>query len=329
MNISSSISQLFKFLVVLLFILLSGCSTIKHSLYDMALGYELWRAGLEAKTLDWEGKPISFLENSNDGSKETIVMIHGYAANKENWVRFAAYLTKTYHVVAIDLPGHGESVKDFNLNYSWWDQVQHLHEILSRMGINKFHIVGNSMGGGISSLYSVKYPDQLRSLLLIDPAGIDRYECELIQKFKEGENPFIINCRDDFDKLMDFALEKKPYIPWPIANVMAEKAIENQAINGKILTDILNDRSVDFEYEYQKISVPALIMWGAQDRLLNVKNADILKEIIPNSHLIIFEGVGHVPMLEVPEKAAESYRKFLMLLCIMRYDFNDQRDFSA
>ena len=77
-------------------------------------------------------------------------------------------------------------------------------------------MVGNSMGGGISSLYAVKYPDQVRSLLLIDPAGIDRYECELIQKFKEGENPFIINCQDDFDKLMDFALEKKPYIPWPI-----------------------------------------------------------------------------------------------------------------
>ena len=110
---------------------------------------------------------------------------------------------------------------------------------------------------------------------------------------------------------------------------MAEKAIENQAINSKILSDILNDRNVDFEYEYKKIRVPALIMWGNQDRLLSVKNADVLKEIIPNSRLIVFEGVGHVPMFEVPEKAAEGYIKFLTLLCIMRLDFNDQRDFSA
>ena len=84
-NTSYSIAKLFKFLIVVLSILLSGCSAIKNGLYETAIGYELWRAGLEAKTLDWEGKPISYLENNDDGYKETIVMIHGYAANKENW----------------------------------------------------------------------------------------------------------------------------------------------------------------------------------------------------------------------------------------------------
>jgi len=241
-------------------------------------------------------------------------MIHGFAANKENWVRFAAYLTNTYHVVAIDLPGHGESVKDLNTSYNWEDQVQHLHEILARLNINRFHMAGNSMGGEISCLYAVKYPDQVKSLLLIDPGGIFRYECELNRLLKEGKNPLIVKCEDDFDILMDFAMEKKPYIPGPIVSVMAEKAVENQTINKKIFADIRNDRSFVFEYEIKKISAPTLIMWGAQDRVISVKNADIFKEMIPNSQKVIFDGVGHAPMIEIPEKAAKVYRDFLAFL---------------
>ena len=320
---SASILNLFKFLVVFLSILLTGCTTIKHGLYDVAIGFELWRAGLEAKTLDWEGKPISYLENSADGSKETIVMVHGYAANKENWVRFAAYLTKTYHVVAIDLPGHGESVKDVNLKYGWDNQVQYIHDILSHLNINKCHMAGNSMGGGISCLYAVKYPNQLTSLLLIDSAGICRFENEFITSFKQGKNPFIIKNQEDFEKLMDLSMGKKPFIPWPIVSVMAQKAMENQTINNKILSDILHDRGVEFENEFKKIKVPTLIMWGAQDNLVSAKNADVLQEMIPNSKKFIFDGVGHVPMFQVPEMASDGYKKFLASLQHFENQFSE------
>jgi len=277
----------------------------------MAISYENWKAGLHKKTINWNDKPIVYLENESDSSKETIVMIHGYAANKENWVRFAAYLTETYHLVAIDLPGHGESVKDLNINYNWENQVQNLHDILAQMNISTFHMAGNSMGGEISCLYAVKYPDQVKSLLLIDPGGIFHYECELTHLFQGGQNPFIINCEDDYKKLMDFAMGKKPFIPWPIISVMAERAIENQTINNKILFDIQRDQRLEFEKEIQKIRVPTLIMWGAQDRLISAKNADIFEKMIPNSQKIIFDGVGHVPMLEVPGEAAATYKKFL------------------
>jgi abhydrolase domain-containing protein 6 len=309
-----SISKIVKLLMVLLSVLLAGCTTVRHSMYKMALAHEHWKAGLEEKTLDWDGKPISYLENTDDGTKQTIIMIHGFGANKENWVRFAAYLTKDYHVVAIDLPGHGESVKDLNMTYRWEDQVQYVHDILTRLNINKFHMAGNSMGGAISCLYAVKYPDQVQSLLLIDPAGIYRYECELNRLLKEGKNPLIVKCEDDFDALMDFAMEKKPYIPRSIISVMAEKAVENQVINKKIFADIHNDNSFAFEYEIKKISAPTLIMWGAQDRVISAKNADIFKEMIPNSQKIIFDGVGHAPMIEVPEKATKDYRDFLVFL---------------
>jgi abhydrolase domain-containing protein 6 len=314
MRNTGSLSRLIIFFTAIISLMLSACTTTRYGLYDAALKSEHWKAGLYTKTLDWNGKPISYLENYNDGKKPTIVLIHGFAANKENWVRFAGYLTPDYHVVIPDLPGHGESVKDFNMKYDWTDQVQYLHDILGRLNIGKFHMAGSSMGGAISCLYAASYPDQVMSLLLIDPAGIYRYECELTQRLKEGKNPLIVTCPDDFDKLIDFALEKKPYIPWPVNSVMAEKAVENQAINKKIFADMQVSRGFDFEDTIQKITAPTLIFWGAQDRIISVKNATLFEQLIPGSKKIVFEGVGHAPMIEIPEKSANLYIEFLSFM---------------
>lgn len=306
--------RLINTLIILSLFLLSGCTSIKYGLYDAALKNEHWKAGLYAKTLDWDGKPISYLENYNDGKKQTIVLIHGFTANKENWVRFAGYLTPFYHVVIPDLPGHGDSVKDFNMKYDWTDQVQYLHDILGRLKIEKFHMAGNSMGGAISCLYASSYPDQVMSLLLIDPAGIYRYECELTQRLKEGKNPLIVTCPEDFDKLMDFAMEQKPYLPWPVTSVLAERAVENQNIYKKIFADIHVNRGFEFEDAIQKITAPTLIFWGAKDRIISVNNATLFQQLIPGSQKVVFEDVGHAPMIEIPKKSADLYLEFLSLM---------------
>ncbi|MCU0599308.1 MAG: alpha/beta hydrolase [Desulfobacterales bacterium] len=314
MRTNSFNGRFFRFLLILSLWLLSACTAVKYGLYDTALKSEHWKAGLSEKKLDWNGKTISYLENNKDGKKQTIVLIHGFAANKENWVRFAAHLDSGYHVVIPDLPGHGESVKDFNLKYAYSDQVKYLHEILGRLKIEKFHMAGNSMGGAISCLYAAAYPDQVKSLLLIDPAGIHRYECELTQMIKEGKNPLIVTCPDDFEKLMDFALEKKPYIPWPISTVLAEKAVENQEINKKMFSDMHERRGFEFEDAIQTIKAPTLIVWGDQDRIISIKNATLFEQLIPGSKKIVFEGVGHAPMIELPEKSANLYLDFLAFM---------------
>jgi abhydrolase domain-containing protein 6 len=308
------ILRFFKLFIILSTLLISACTSIKYGLYEAALQREHWKAGLSIKTLDWNGKPISYLESDKDDKKPTVVLIHGFAANKENWVRFAAHLVSEYHVVIPDLPGHGESVKDFNLGYRYADHVQYLHEILGLMKIEQFHMAGNSMGGAVACLYAAAYPDQVKSLLLIDPAGIFRYESELTKLIKEGKNPLIVKEPADFEKLMAFALEKQPYIPWPIAGVMAEKAVENQAINQKMFADMHVSQGFEFEDAIQHIKAPTLIFWGAEDRVVSVKNATLFEQLIPGSHKIVFEGVGHAPMIEIPEKSAKQYLDFLSLM---------------
>ena len=311
MSQSVRLSGLIRWLILFFFVFMAGCSGMKYSLYEMAMNHERSKAGLELKTIEAGGKTISLLESDRGENKPTIVMVHGFTANKENWVRFAAYLTDAYHVVAMDLPGHGESVKDFNLSYDFRDQVGYVHEILTQLNIKKFHMAGNSMGGAISSLYAVTYPDQVMSLLLIDPAGIHRYDCELNRCLAKGNNPLIASCEDDFYALMDLALEEKPFIPWPIASVMAEKAVANEVINKKIFEDLRGNHDYCFDDEIQKIKVPTFILWGAEDRIIHVDNASIFNQMIPNSKIVVLEGVGHAPMIEVPEKSSKLYIDFI------------------
>ena len=241
-------------------------------------------------------------------------MIHGFAANKENWIRFAAYLTDAYHVVAMDLPGHGDSVKDFNLKYGFTDQVGYVNEILTHLHIDKFHMTGNSMGGAISSLYAVAYPEKVQSLFLIDPAGIQIYECELTRRLAKGENPLIVASTEDFYELMDFALEEKPFIPWPITSVMAEKMIDNEAINHKIFKDFNRKQAYSFDDEIKKITAPTMILWGAADRIIHVDNSAVFNQLIPNSQTVVLQGTGHAPMIEVPEKSSRLYKNFISSL---------------
>ncbi|MBC2716619.1 MAG: alpha/beta hydrolase [Desulfobacteraceae bacterium] len=302
---------LIRLLIISATVLLAGCSGIKYNLYEKAMNHELKKAGLCLKTIEVAGKTISLLESERSENKPSIILIHGFAANKENWVRFSAYLTDAYHVVAMDLPGHGESVKDFNLQYTYSDQVVYVNEILTRLNIKKFHMAGNSMGGAISALYAVAYPEQVQSLFLIDPAGIFVYDCELTRLLEKGENPLIVSCDDDFYKLIDFALEKKPFIPWPIAGVMAEKAVANEAINKKIFKDFHKIPTDAFIDAIEKIKVPTLILWGEEDRIIHVNNASVFAEQIPNSQTVILAGVGHAPMIEVPEESAIIYMDFI------------------
>jgi len=298
-------------LFIALTIALSACAGFKYSIYETALNYEYGKADLSVKHLALNGKSIALLESPADPTKPNIVLIHGFGANKENWVRFAAHLTENYHVVAIDLPGHGESSKDLDLRYDIDDQVGYVHEILKELKIQRFHLAGNSMGGAISSLYAATYPEEVLSLWLFNPGGIYTYESEFNRLVKEGKNPLIVNNTDDFDQLMDFAMEKKPFIIWPITSVMAEKALKNKAINQKIFSDIHGNHQYVFQKELKKIKAPTLILWGSKDRILDVGNASVFEELISGSRKIIFEEVGHLPMVEIPEESAMVCKDFV------------------
>ena len=291
-------------------LMISACS--RQTLFDNAMEWERSGAGLEESSIQVGDLNIAYLHNSESVDGDTIVLIHGFGANKDNWTRLANELTDQFNIYAIDLPGHGDSSKPLDLGYRFEDQVSHVSKILKALGIEQTHMMGNSMGGAITALYAATYPDQIRTAVLFDPAGILDYESEFVGLVKAGDNPLIPAKEGDFKRLIDFAMEKKPFAPWPIYDVMEERAIANREINQVVFAAIRDSGfEPDFRQSITRIQAPVLVIWGIEDRVIDYRNAELFVEQIPNARKALLDGVGHAPMVEVPEESAQLFREFL------------------
>src|SRR5690606_1863309 len=109
-------------------------------------------------------------------------------------------------------------------------------------------------------------------------------------------------------------MEERPFIPWPILDVMAQQAVANKPLNEKIFADMkanLMEEATVFQDRMALIQAPTLILWGKEDRVLDYRNADVFERLIPSSRKVILEHIGHVPMVEVPEQTAGLLRDFI------------------
>jgi len=269
--------------------------------------------GLHEKNITVNGLKIHYLEG---GKGDFLVLIHGFGANKDNWTRISKFLTPYFHVIAPDLPGFGESNKEPNDKYTIKDQAMFIKRFVDKIGIKSFHIGGNSMGGNISGQYAALFQDDLKSLFLIAPGGvISSKPSKMYQMLKKDKpNPLVARNPEEYEKLLEFVFVKKPFIPGPMKSYLTEVAIENQNLNKKIF-QLLKDPNLNEPMEslLKNVDIKTFILWGSEDRILHSSGAKILGSIVKNSKVTVLKNVGHVPMIEVPEKTAKLYLEFLKL----------------
>ena len=237
-------------------------------------------------------------------------MLHGAAADKTSWVRFAKYLGRNFPLVIPDLPGHGKSIADLNLDYSISAQAARVKELLSTLGIKRVHLIGNSMGGTIAIHLASTSPNLVASLVLIDAAGFEASPSWLQQHVAHtGINP-MIELRDasDYRAMMRIGMETPPYIPGIILSALARGFVKRKALNQKIVKDI--ERDLNQTEHLSHIVAPSLIIWGAADKVEHVDNADFVHQRLTNSRKLIMEGIGHVPMVEASKQVAGACTTF-------------------
>jgi len=264
-------------------------------------------AGLSEKSIRVGKHTIVYLEG---GRGESVLLLHGFGADKDNWNLFSQYVTKTYHVIAPDLPGFGESSKIWNDRYNIGAQVERVHAFAKEIGLTRFHLVGNSMGGLIAGVYAARYPDELFTLGLLDPAGVtEREPSQLSLELEKGNNPLIVESVSDYDKLLDFTFVKPPSLPDPLKSHFAEMAVQSKDFNKKVFIEATPGNQL--EVMMREIRAKTLILWGDTDRVLSVSSAWVLQKGIENSRVIIMKDCGHMPMIERPEETARYYLEFI------------------
>lgn len=265
------------------------------------------RAGLTRKEIDLpDGLHYVYLEG---GQGEPLMLLHGFGANKDNFARVARFLTPHYRVIVPDHIGFGESSHLPQADYAPPAQAKRLHAFARAVGLAQFHLGGNSMGGQIAMTYAAMYKTDVVSLWLFDPAGVWSAPLSELAKTIQatGHNPLVVKTEDDFAQLISFAMSHPPFIPTPMRNVLARERIKNYDLELRIFEQIRTD---SVEQRVAGLMAPTLIVWGAQDRVINVASADILHRLMPSSRVIVMPDVGHLPMIEQPRRCAEDYLRF-------------------
>ena len=304
---------------ILTLVLLAGCTSMKHSLFDMGVGIERSRSDLEKKEITIGEFKWVYLETTEAQDKPVVLMLHGFAAEKDNWTRMAKYM-EGYRVIAPDLPGHGENLFIQGKGYGFDQQSLRLAEFVDALGLTSFHLIGNSMGGAIAALYAYRNPDRVLTLSLLDAAGFYGEEKSELEKTIEQNqpNPLIVRSPEDMERLMHFAMEQVPYFPWPATDVLADRAMAREKANDAIFKQLLKEAEMakhagGFRHVFEKLTMPTYVIWGEEDRVLDVSSVDKFFQYTPNVQVDILPQVGHAPMLEIPEQSAQLILDFWRL----------------
>lgn len=309
-----------KKLIIFLLILIAlpvvavmvGYHLYPEKMLAAAIQAERDQAGLTARTVKVGKYEMHYLEGGPDNPHGSpLVLVHGFNADKSNWRVIARHLTPHYRVIIPDLLGFGESSKPLDVPYGYSNQVEYLRAFLQALGVDFVHLAGNSMGGGISGTYAALYPQEVESVWLLAPAGVRDVgrTNEFVAQLETGNNVLIPKTRDEFRQIMDWVFVEPPFAPDKFVDIVADQKIANHQVNTKVFADLAAD-PIWLQDVADRIQAPTLILWGDQDRLLDVSAAQVLHQLIPDSKLLIYKNVGHAPMMETPARAAKDYLEF-------------------
>lgn len=278
-----------------------------ESVFHLLVNAMRARAGLDRKEIRLpDGLHYVYLEG---GQGAPLMLLHGFGGNKDNFILVAGLLTKRYRVIIPDHIGFGESSHPPEADYSPPAQARRLRNFAQTLGVTGLHIGGNSMGGHIAMTYATLYPGDVKSLWVLDPSGVWSAPKSMVRTAIEttGKNPLTVKTEEDFVTLLQWVMSKPPFIPRPILNVLAREHIANNTLEERIFREITAD---SVEPRVTGLTVPALIVWGSEDRILHAESAKILNRLMPRSWVIVMPKTGHLPMFENPQQSARDYLSF-------------------
>jgi len=265
-----------------------------------------WRAHQRWVTV--EGDPVNVIEL---GEGPPMVFVHGLSGSWPNWLEQLPVLAAQHRVVAIDLPGFGSSpMPSREISISGYARL--LDRLLGQLGIDAAAVVGNSMGGFIAAELAIAFPQRVERLVLISAAGISTHgdprtaraipSLRRAQRILAATGAWVASKSDTVARrarLRQATLGVVVRHPSRLPAALAAEQLRGAGKPGflEALEAILD---YDFRERLPEIACPTLIVWGDSDRLINVRDADVFAELIPDSRKVIFEDTGHMAMLERP-----------------------------
>jgi pyruvate dehydrogenase E2 component (dihydrolipoamide acetyltransferase) len=258
-------------------------------------------------TVEVGGRRLRYLEQvPGEPAGDPVVLLHGFGGDLNNWLFNTDKLAERRRVLALDLPGHGESAKDVGAgDVAAFAEV--LGGFLDAVDAGRAHLAGHSMGGAVALAYALEHPDRVASLTLVDPAGL-------------GED---INA-DYIDGFV--AAERRRELKGVLELLFADQGL----VSRKLVDDVLRYKRLDgvqealgtvagamypsgrqttvLAGELDRLRVPVLVVWGEQDRILPTAHAQALAA---HGRVEVLAGAGHSPHMEAANEVNRLVGAFL------------------
>ena len=278
--------------------------------YNLASAAESRLYGLHKERVTVDGVPMVLYRSQGRNTGEAILMLHGFSADKDVWARFARHFTDGHQVIVPDLAGHGETGYQPEWPYTIPAQSERLVKLLDQLGVQRVHVIGNSMGGHLAAYFALHHPDRTLSAAMVDPAGLPQpHPSEMERMRAEGHNPFLFDTRSGFYRFYPMTMAQPPFMPGYVLDAIADQYIARKAALGKIFQDL--QQPTDLPTRLSQLRAPALIVWGKQDRLIDVSAAAMWQAALPKAQVVLLDGIGHMPMVEAPADTAKLYAAFI------------------
>ncbi len=281
--------------------------------------------GLEIHVLEWSAEGVPF------------VMLHGFSNDAHIWDDFAPVIAPSYRTLAVDLRGHGDSAWDPERRYDYEFHIGDLERVTEALGIERFVLMGHSLGGRVATLFAGKHPERMAGFVLVDsgpeldPRGVTRIRLDMEKtRARAGDQPGL----GSFASPAEYERVLAPAYPVVKPEILARMARHGlrQRADGRYerKTDpafhagrvaMSDAEAEERERAIEKrlwealanIPCPSLVVRGAASDILSPDCADrMAEEVLPNGQLAVVARTGHSVMVDNPEGFAEAVSAFAL-----------------
>lgn len=249
----------------------------------------------------------------DEGTGDAIVLVHGTGASLHTWNAWAQELSQTHRVIRLDLPAYGLTGKDPKKRYSSKDYVDLIDAFLKELNVNQFHLAGNSLGGLVSWLYASYHPNKVQKLILVDPSGFPSKKSPMVISLAKTPGINMLIRYVTPKAFIKKNLKEVYYNPDLISTQILDRYYELTLAPGNrtAFIDRAKIEREDYTDRLGLITNPTLILWGAEDAWIPLKNAYRFEEKIATSTVVVMKETGHLPMEEKPAKSLAITLDFL------------------
>ena len=301
-------------LIALLVLVVGGTYLVKPAWPMRAyFAREAMAAHLEKHSVQAGQTHWSYYEG---GEGPTIVLLHGFVSDKTVWLPLAGLLTPHFHLIIPDLPGWGDSSRLAGADYSIQAQADRFAMFVQQLGLQRFLLVGHSLGGAIAGVYAADHPGHVSALALLDAFGLQGASNTAGRDALSGKDPFIFHDRAGLQRLLALAFDTPPSIPGRFQDVLVERNKRDRAFISKRFQQLSQpSQYLALQPQLGKLTMPVLGLWCHDDKLVDISALDSLRSGLSHARAIgssTLNGCGHMPMMEKPEQTAQVLTGFAL-----------------